>query len=45
MGDQLSKYKTYIAEKYPNLEIKAMQANLTDGLHNDVIVINDHDVF
>ncbi|MGZ9583708.1 phosphotransferase [Paenibacillus marinisediminis] len=45
MEEQLSKYKKYIKEKYPNLEINDMQANLTDGLHNDVIVINDHDVF
>lgn len=45
MGEQLSKYLDFIKEKYPTIEINDVQTNLTDGLHNDVVVINDSDVF
>ncbi len=45
MKEKLSNYQTYIQGKYPHLEIHDIQANLTDGLHNDIVIINDSVVF
>ncbi|MFD1176658.1 aminoglycoside phosphotransferase family protein [Paenibacillus puldeungensis] len=45
MEEHLSKYIKYIQEKNPKIEINNIHTNLTDGLHNDVVVINDCDVF
>ncbi|AKG36163.1 aminoglycoside phosphotransferase family protein [Paenibacillus durus] len=45
MEEKQSQYINYIQEKYPDIEIKQIKSNLTDGLHNDVIIINDRDVF
>ncbi|WP_206109546.1 hypothetical protein [Paenibacillus apii] len=45
MEDRKLKYIKYIKEKYPDIEIQQINSNLTDGLHNDVIIINDRDVF
>ncbi|MDT3429124.1 aminoglycoside 2''-phosphotransferase [Paenibacillus forsythiae] len=45
MEDKKTQYINYIKGKYPEIEMKDIQANLTDGLHNDVIIINDSVVF
>ena len=39
------KYLSYIKERYPEMECKSVHVNFTDGLHNDVVVINGTDVF
>jgi aminoglycoside 2''-phosphotransferase len=45
MEEKISKYKKYIQEKYPEIEINDIQVNITDGLHNDIVIINDSEVF
>ncbi|MNE38718.1 hypothetical protein D3C76_52100 [compost metagenome] len=45
MGEKISKYINYIKDKYPNIEIRNIQTNLTDGLHNDIVIINVNEVF
>lgn len=45
MDEKLSKYNNYITGKYPNIEVSTIQTNLTDGLHNDIVIINGNEVF
>lgn len=45
MEERKLEYIKYIKEKYPDIEIQKINSNLKDGLHNDVIIINDRDVF
>ncbi|ETT55173.1 aminoglycoside phosphotransferase, partial [Paenibacillus sp. FSL R7-269] len=45
MDEKLSNYINYIKEKYPSIEVSSIQTNLTDGLHNDIVIINGNEVF
>lgn len=45
MEEKILKYKKYIQEKYPKIEINDIQVNITDGLHNDIVIINHSEVF
>jgi len=43
--DKQAKYSDYIKNSYPHIEISKIEYNLIDGIHNDIVIINDKHVF
>lgn len=45
MSAKESEYIDYIKSKYPQIQISKIEYNLVDGKHNDIVIINDKQVF
>lgn len=39
------KYVSYIKGRYPQLDITKVECNFTDGLHGDIVTVNEKDVY
>ena len=45
MDTKESKYVSYIKDRYPQLDISKDECNFTDGMHGDIVIVNEKDVF
>lgn len=45
MEEKEVKYLNYIKERFPETETKSVKYNFEDGLHNDIVIVNESDVF
>lgn len=45
MDNKKEKYLNYIKEKFQEKKIETVKYNFDDGLHNDIVIVNNSDVF
>jgi aminoglycoside 2''-phosphotransferase len=45
VAEKVVKYVEYIKTDYPQLHVSNVKFNLTDGNHNDIVIINDEHIF